>query len=84
MEILQRFVPTAAVLELDIEMFGVESKHRDDPQQFSGDPRLVLSPVPTDRFRPTLLDAVTETQAAIVVKPQNGLGKRLVHFDVQQ
>ena len=66
LELLESFVPTATVFELDIQMFCIESEHRHGIQEFSGLSRFSLPLLRTDRFRPPLTDAVAEAQSALV------------------
>jgi hypothetical protein len=80
-EFLESFVPTATVFELDIQMFGVEPEHRHDGQEFSGLSRFSLPLFRTDRFRPTLIDAVAETQSAFITELEDGFCKVLVNLD---
>jgi hypothetical protein len=77
-EILERFIPSATVSELDIQMFGVQPEHRHGGQEFSRESRFILWMCRTHRFGPTLTDAVAEAQFAVVVEYHDGLGKILV------
>ena len=83
-EVLESFIPTASVFELDIQMFGVEPEHRHGGQEFSRKARFILALLRTDGLRPAFIDAVAETQPAVVLKAQYGLGKFLVCRDDQQ
>ncbi len=83
-EVLERLVPTATVLELDVQMIGVEPEHRDGGQEFSGLSRFSLLLLRTDRLRPTFIDAVAEAQSAVVTESQHGFAKILVHHYGQQ
>lgn len=76
-----RLLPTATVGELDVEVLGVQPKHRDGGEQFTGETVLFFARVGTEGFGPTLADAMAETQVAPVAEAQDGFGEIVVGFD---
>ena len=77
--ILQSFIPTATVLKLNIQMFGVQPEHLHRGQQFcrlSGFDLAVARPY---GLCPTLIDAVAEAQSTVVMQLNDSLGKILVY-----
>lgn len=78
---LKRFIPTAAVFKLDVQVFRVEPEQRHGGQEFPRSSRFILLLLRTDRFRPTLIDAVAETQSAFITELEDGFCKVLVNLD---
>jgi len=65
-------------------MFGVQPEHRHSGQEFSRESGVLLSIVRTDGLCLPLIDAVAETQSAVVMQEHDGLGKVVVCFYRQQ
>ena len=80
---LQRFIPTAAIFELNVQVFGVEPEHGYRSQERFSLPTFLLPLFRTDRFRPALIDPMTKTKSALVPQPNNSLGKVLVDLSRQ-
>jgi hypothetical protein len=80
-EVLESFIPSAAILKFDIQMLSVEPKHFDGRQQCFRFSPFLLSTFGAYRFCPTLINAVAKTQSAVVLKVQDGLGEILVYLD---
>jgi len=80
-EVLESFIPSAAIFKFDIQMLSVEPKHFDGRQQCFRFSPFLLSLFGTYRFYPTLINAVAKTQSAVVLKAQDGLGEILVYLD---
>ena len=59
-EFLDSFIPAATVLKLNIQVFGVESKHRYRGQKFPRQARFILPLDGPHRFCPSLTDAMAK------------------------
>ncbi len=80
-QVLEPFIPAAAVLELDIQVFGVQAEQDHRRQKVACVPRLMLLPPGAHGFGPPLPDAMAEAEPAAITKLQYGFAESVIDFD---
>ena len=64
---MEGYIGTATIFKLDIQMFTVEPERADGRQQLSRLSSLLLTRLPSHRFRPALTNSMAETQSTTIL-----------------
>src|SRR5207245_7597795 len=80
----ERQLPAAAVTELDLEMAGIETKHRDRTEHLRGSGCIVRKLAFGLGFCPAFPRPMTEMQGAAVAQQHLRFGAAFIHLEIQK